>query len=620
MKLSLKRKMILSLSLLSTIPVLTLGIISYKISENVINDEIKSKLEVQVHDHKAELIHLLEAHEKDINATKNLAKSSVIQMTKNITHMYELWQSGDADESKLKQPLSRVKFGKNGYLFALDYEGNYVVSPGNKLNGKNILNVKDLTGRSFAKEMISTGKKLNFGDVSLIEYTWKDSNRDGVRKKIASILHIPELEWIVGISAYFDDLMDMDAKRKLLDRFKNNLSKIKVGKTGYLYIINSKGTLISHPDLEGQNISRFDFVKTIISNKQGFLKYKWKGEYKEVAYEYIKDLDYIIAAGIPHHEFTSPLSNMKNVLILIFILSMIISLVVAILFSNNISSSILKIIDQLTKGSTNNSTSAKQLSDASKSLSESSSSQASSIEETSASLEELTGIVSNNVNNSEKSSEMASNVLTMTEQGTNTMNKLVETTIELTQSTKDIQGVVQVINDIGDKTAIIDEIVFQTKLLSFNASVEAERAGEHGRGFAVVAQEVGKLAQISGTAASDISEIVRSSLERTEKITKTNIEKVKNAEKFVGEASEIIQEIEKNAEESAKYSKDILTSSKEQSVGISQINEAISKLDKNTQETASISEEAAVSSEKLNTQVEHLNTVISSLNSLLIGK
>ena len=66
-----------------------------------------------------------------------------------------------------------------------------------------------------------------------------------------------------------------------------------------------------------------------------------------------------------------------------------------------------------------------------------------------------------------------------------------------------------IIQEIEDKTKAIDEIVFQTKLLSFNASVEAERAGEHGRGFSVVAQEVGNLAQLSGKSAAEINEILK---------------------------------------------------------------------------------------------------------------
>ena len=69
---------------------------------------------------------------------------------------------------------------------------------------------------------------------------------------------------------------------------------------------------------------------------------------------------------------------------------------------------------------------------------------------------------------------------------------------------------------------MINDIVFQTKLLSFNASVEAERAGEHGKGFAVVAQEVGNLATMSGESAEEITKILDESVKMVQKLVSSN--------------------------------------------------------------------------------------------------
>lgn len=74
-------------------------------------------------------------------------------------------------------------------------------------------------------------------------------------------------------------------------------------------------------------------------------------------------------------------------------------------------------------------------------------------------------------------------------------------------SNKKITEITKVISEVAAKTQVINEIVFKTKLLSFNASVEAARAGDQGRGFSVVAEEVGNLAKMSGDAAKEISNI-----------------------------------------------------------------------------------------------------------------
>lgn len=95
------------------------------------------------------------------------------------------------------------------------------------------------------------------------------------------------------------------------------------------------------------------------------------------------------------------------------------------------------------------------------------------------------------------------------------------------QNNEKINEIVKLISDIGNKTKVINEIVFQTKLLSFNASVEAVRVGEYGKGFAVVAEEVGNLAnKMSGNAAKEISSLLDESQRKTAQIVKETESKV----------------------------------------------------------------------------------------------
>ena len=140
--------------------------------------------------------------------------------------------------------------------------------------------------------------------------------------------------------------------------------------------------------------------------------------------------------------------------------------------------------------------------------------QAASVEQTSSSVEEISAMVQNNVSETQNSQVISK---TVNEQ----MNDLKVAMKEIEESNVHIEELSEVIGEIASKTKIIDDIVFQTKLLSFNASVEAERAGEHGRGFAVVAQEVGNLAQMSGKAALEISQIVKKVLKSHQKLLST---------------------------------------------------------------------------------------------------
>jgi len=92
------------------------------------------------------------------------------------------------------------------------------------------------------------------------------------------------------------------------------------------------------------------------------------------------------------------------------------------------------------------------------------------------------------------------------ETGKKELNGLLISMEEIVHSSKNIEKIIK----------LIEEISFQTNILSLNASVEAARAGEHGKGFAVVAESIRELAEKSADSASEISKLVANSIERTE--------------------------------------------------------------------------------------------------------
>ncbi len=94
----------------------------------------------------------------------------------------------------------------------------------------------------------------------------------------------------------------------------------------------------------------------------------------------------------------------------------------------------------------------------------------------------------------------------------NSLSHLNDSINDIKDKSQELSGLVETIQEINSKTEVINSIVSKTQLLSFNASIEAARAGQYGKGFAVVAEEVGKLATLSGEASKDINKLLNSSM------------------------------------------------------------------------------------------------------------
>ncbi len=211
------------------------------------------------------------------------------------------------------------------------------------------------------------------------------------------------------------------------------------------------------------------------------------------------------------------------------------------------------------------------LSASSQSIAQGASQQATSVEEVSSSVEEL-----------------ASNIHQVADNATATENiviQLSETTNQMVKAARESQ---KKMDAIAGKIGIISEIAFQTNILALNAAVEAARAGEHGRGFGVVAVEVGKLAERSKKASSEIESLIHDSAE------------------VIENAGKLMLDVAPEVGKTANMVKSISEASAEQKLGADQINNAIQQLNEVTQQNAAASEEIATSAEELSAQADRL--------------
>ncbi|MGM0519514.1 MAG: methyl-accepting chemotaxis protein [Campylobacterota bacterium] len=203
-------------------------------------------------------------------------------------------------------------------------------------------------------------------------------------------------------------------------------------------------------------------------------------------------------------------------------------------------------------------------------LNTSSNDAASSLEETAAALEEITSTIVNNSEKITKMSDYSNRLSTSANEGKTLANKTTDAMNEINE---------QVIT-INESISVIDNIAFQTNILSLNAAVEAATAGEAGKGFAVVAQEVRNLANRSAEAASEIKRIVENATLKASEGKSISSSMIKGYD-------EVIENIDKSTSLIAEIS----SASKEQESGITQINDAVTQLDRQTQQNASVASE-----------------------------
>jgi methyl-accepting chemotaxis protein len=267
--------------------------------------------------------------------------------------------------------------------------------------------------------------------------------------------------------------------------------------------------------------------------------------------------------------------------------------------------------------------------------------QSESLHETATALDEIFATAQKNTDHTRNATMKVNECVESTEKGRKAVDNLLNSFSSIREGNDEFSSFISdtnnkileisdVINEINDKTKIINDIVFQTKLLSFNASVEAARAGEHGKGFSVVAEEVGNLANLSGTAADEISSMLEDSISTVNKIVEENSKEIKsilekgttsieNGNLAVTDCQTSFETISSGVESVKGLVLDISRASAEQTQGVEEITEAVRMLDQINQKTTLVTGQAKQVAYSVTKESETLNELVENMRSFTPG-
>jgi methyl-accepting chemotaxis protein len=437
------------------------------------------------------------------------------------------------------------------------------------------------------------------------------------------------------------------------NELSNYVKDVKIGQTGYAYIVNKEGTVIGHGNSK-LVLEQYNPIKASAQDKSveplaeflkdGIAKGSALGQYffnKRDIYASLQRIEgtdnWSVALAMELDEILAGTVYLRNIIMGITIGLLFLGGILAYFIgagiarpvvlgvthaeemarldlSKDVPSEFLNRKDELgtlgnslqtltnilretvveiIKSSQQVATATQQIGQDNENLSQRTSEQASSLEEIAATIEESNATTKQNSDNATEASKLANNTLSLAQNGGEIVEEAVKSIGEINASSARIADIISMIN----------EIAFQTNLLALNAAVEAARAGDQGRGFAVVAGEVRNLAQRSGEAAKEIGVLIKDS-----------VDKIGNGTELVNKSGEALSEIIEAVKQVNNLVSEMAAASDEQRRGIEQINTAITEMDTMTQQNAALVEETASASEEMSGQAQELLSMVQKFN------
>ena len=254
-----------------------------------------------------------------------------------------------------------------------------------------------------------------------------------------------------------------------------------------------------------------------------------------------------------------------------------------------ISTSLNSTLKNVHTSSSEVSSSAEQVSSMAQRISEGTTKQAASSAELSKTMEDITEQIRHTTKQAEKAQQLGVVSGSHVETSNQKMTDMQGAMEEITEKSKEISKIIKT----------IDDIAFQTNILSLNAAIEAARAGEAGKGFAVVADEVGNLAKKSQEAAQNTSLLIEETIGAVQK-----------GAKFTEETAEALHSVSESTNQVNDLIEEISKASEEESAGVSRLSDGLQEISAVVQENSATAEESAATAEELSAQANLMNDLI----------
>lgn len=419
-------------------------------------------------------------------------------------------------------------------------------------------------------------------------------------------------------------------KQEAVPSLRQAISEVKVGKSGYVFILSGtgekRGTYILSKDgkrdgeqiWEAKDSNGRAFIQSIVEkgvalpdDRVDFEEYPWKNKDETVARDkiaaiaYYKPWDWVIGASMykddAYDTRDQAIASITTMQWWAVVCGIVIGLVM-VLFSmwngQRIGAALHRIVASVSEGADQVAQASSQVSSTSQLLAQSASEQASSLDQTRSTMDSMSDTIHRNADDASSAAKL------MTDSGASIQAVAQDAVIvdhEMTSIKHSAEKTSKIIKSI-------DEIAFQTNLLALNAAVEAARAGEAGKGFAVVAEEVRNLALRAATAAKDTSSLIEET-----------VTQVKSGADKVNKLRDSLATVSSATEEVTMLVSEISTASKSQATGIETVSKAVQDIGELTQSNAASAEESAAASEELNGQAESMRAVAIQLKILVDG-